>query len=117
FEWSNVGAANYKLFVNTQQLNSQTAQQLPPGSYDWYVEATFNGCPSLRSTVSHFTVVAKPACSIPSKPVILSPSEVSAGVAYKVRWLPALGADAYVVQEANNASFTNATNIPANDNK
>jgi len=118
FEWSNVGASSYKLFVNAQQLNNPTTQQLPPGPYDWYVEASFNGCPPLRSPVSHFTVVSKPSCAVPAKPSILAPSEVSTGVAYKVRWLPALGADAYVVQEANNAAFANATTLPATiDNK
>jgi len=123
FEWSDVGAASYRLFINselrdTTQQPRRNGLQLATGPYEWYVEATFNGCTSLRSTVSHFTVISKPACVVPAKPTILAPSEVSTGVAYKVRWLPALGADAYVVQEANNASFTNATTFPSTiDNK
>ena len=119
FEWSNAGASSYKLFVNTEQLNNPTTQQLPPGHYEWYVEAHFDGCATLRSTTSEFTVVAKPqGCVIPDRPTLLAPSQVSTNVAYKVRWLPSLGADAYVVQEANNAAFANATTFPqTTDNK
>ena len=123
FEWSDVGAASYRLFINselrdTTQQPRRNGLQLATGAYEWYVEASFNGCTSLRSTVSHFTVISKPACVVPAKPTILAPSEVSTGIAYKVRWLPAFGADAYVVQEANNSSFSNATTFPAtNDNK
>jgi len=131
FEWSDAGAASYKLFIvapdgaqsgadlrDTTQQPRRNGLQLAAGAYEWYVEAAFNGCTSLRSTLSHFTVVTRPTCVVPAKPTILAPSEVSTGVAYKVRWLPALGADTYVVQEANNAAFTGATTFPpTNDNK
>jgi len=124
FEWSDTSASGYKLFINGELRDSVTQPrrngiQLANGAYEWYVEASFNGCTSLRSTTGHFSVIAKGEdCKTPSRPVILAPGEVSTGVPYKVRWLPAPGADAYVVQEANNAAFNGATTFPATiDNK
>jgi large repetitive protein len=125
FDWSDVGASAYNVWLAgaAQPLGTTTKThldgvKLANGPADWYVEALFDGCSSLRSTSSHFTVVAPPAsCITPEKPVILAAGEVSSGVPYKVRWLPALGADSYLVQEAASASFADAAAFPTNDNK
>src|SRR5258706_404181 len=105
----NLMSASFFFFFSSRRRHTRLVS-------DWSSDV----CSSdLRSTTSHFTVVSRPSgCVVPDRPTILAPGEVSTGIPYKVRWLPALGAGAYVVQEANNASFTGSTTFPATiDNK
>jgi len=123
--WSNVpGATQYKVWLASGpeapkvigttaglHLDNQTA---PPGPVTWSVEALFDHCPSVRSTISSFTAVPAPQpCSTPAIPLPRAESTASTNVEYVIRWTP-VGPTAttqYELQEATDASFTAPSSI------
>jgi len=118
--WSNVpGATQYKVWLAAGpeapkvigttpglHLDNQTA---PVGPVTWSVEAFFDGCPPVRSTVSTFLAAAPPPpCSTPAVPLPRAESTASTNVEYAVRWTPVGPAATtnYEIQESENAAFT-----------
>ena len=69
-----------------------------PGVVDWRVEAVFDGCPSLRSTKSRFTIPAAPTC-LPDGPVLSAPADGATNLDSPVRldWNPVSNAIGYGV--------------------
>ncbi|MDP9362047.1 MAG: hypothetical protein M3P29_11405 [Acidobacteriota bacterium] len=69
-----------------------------PGVVDWRVEAVFDGCPSLRSAKSRFTIPAAPTCS-PDGPVLSAPADGATNLDSPVRfdWNPVSNAIGYAV--------------------
>src|SRR5206468_2528806 len=92
-------------------LDNQTA---PAGPVTWSVEALFDSCPPVRSTVSSFTAAAPPPpCATPPVPQPRAESTVSSNVEYVIRWTP-VGPKAtttYELQESLDSAFTNAGTI------
>ena len=119
-QWNNVpGATQYKVWLGNGDtppvtIATTTAthldnQSVPAGSVKWFVEALFDHCPALQSTVSTFTAVPPPPpCSTPSVPLPRAESTASTNVEYVIRWTPA-GPQAttqYDLQESTDAAFT-----------
>ncbi|MBV9495271.1 MAG: DUF11 domain-containing protein, partial [Acidobacteria bacterium] len=109
------GATSYRISLlradGTEQIVPNRDQvQLEPGSYTWVVDASFDGCTPLRSAPGHFVVRSKPSgCPVPARPSLRAPSSVSSNVSYVLRWSQAAGASSYVIEEAANAQFSNAS--------
>ncbi|HXH92047.1 MAG TPA: hypothetical protein VNN25_10740, partial [Thermoanaerobaculia bacterium] len=119
-QWNNVpGATQYKVWLGNGDtppvtIGTTTAthldnQTIPAGSVKWFVEALFDHCPALQSTVSTFTAVPPPPpCSTPSVPLPRAESTASTNVEYVIRWTPA-GPQAttkYDLQESTDAAFS-----------
>jgi uncharacterized repeat protein (TIGR01451 family) len=118
--WSNVpGAAQYKVWLaagpEAPKVIGTTAGlhldnvSAPAGPVAWSVEALFDNCPPVRSTVSTFTAAAPPPpCATPSVPLPRAESTASTNVDYVIRWTP-VGPKAttqYELQESSDAAFT-----------
>jgi fibronectin-binding autotransporter adhesin len=117
--WISRNGAPYSLLATTAATHLDNAA-VPSGGtisgIDWYVEALNGGCPSNPSTVSHFSVVNAPSgCPALTAPIVIAPASASAGVQYTVAWQKVGGATAYIVQSADNAAFTNATQAQTSD--
>jgi hypothetical protein len=123
--WSNVpGATQYKVWLASGaeapkvigttpglHLDNQTA---PPGPVTWSVEALFDQCPSVRSTISSFTTVPPPPpCSTPAIPLPRAESTASTNVEYVIRWTPVgpAATTQYELQESTDAAFTAPASI------
>ena len=115
--WSTVAGASYVVTITgtsstTLPVTSETSVDviLPVGSYSWTVRANFaNGCPSLTSTASAFTV-----CIVPDAPLASAVGELTTGQTFRVEWAPVGNATAYELQEAGDAAFTNPTIFAVN---
>lgn len=106
FQWSTVPTAtSYKIFTSANgspfeliatSTGTTETKIVSSGTIDWYVEAQFATCPSLRSTVGRFTV-AQPQCGTgpidltapangltTTSPVRFAWSAVSGAVAYRL---------------------------------
>jgi hypothetical protein len=82
FSWSTAGADRYRLwlapaggtFVSIEETSDFTfTAHRPAGTYDWYVEAIRNNCPSTRSVTNRF-VVPQANCT-PAPPTLQSPAD------------------------------------------
>ncbi len=118
--WSNVpGATQYKVWlgngdappvsIGTTSATHLDNQTVPAGSVKWFVEALFDHCPTLQSTVSTFTAVAPPPpCATPSVPLPRAESTASTNVEYLIRWTPAgpKATTQYELQESAGAAFS-----------
>ncbi|HXA17540.1 MAG TPA: hypothetical protein VN380_11140 [Thermoanaerobaculia bacterium] len=71
---------------------------IPPGLVEWRVEATFDDCPSTRSTKSRFTIPPAPVCSTDG-PVLTAPADGATNLDSPVRfdWNPVSNAIGYTV--------------------
>ena len=71
---------------------------IPPGVIEWRVEAVFDGCPSVRSSKSRFTIPSAPSCS-PDGPVLAAPADGATNLdsPVKFNWDPVSNAIGYVV--------------------
>jgi uncharacterized repeat protein (TIGR01451 family) len=123
--WSNVpGATQYKVWLaagpeapkvigTTPGLHLDN-QSAPAGPVTWSVEAFFDTCPPVRSTVSTFTAVPPPPpCSTPAVPLPRAESTASTNVQYEIRWTP-VGPTAttqYEIQESADLSFSSPLSI------
>jgi len=76
---------------------------VPPGLVEWRVQAVFDGCPSTRSTKSHFTIPPAPSCP-PDGPVLTAPADGATNVDSPVRfdWNPVSSAIGYTVYVRHN---------------
>jgi uncharacterized repeat protein (TIGR01451 family) len=118
--WSNVpGATQYKVWLAAgpeapKVIGTTAALHLdnvtaPTGPVTWSVEALFDNCPSVRSTVSTFTAAAPPPpCATPAVPLPRAEGTASTNVEYVIRWSPVgpKGAAKYEFQESVDANFT-----------
>jgi hypothetical protein len=117
--WSNVpGATLYKVWlangdtlpvtIGTTSATHLDNQSVPTGSVKWFVEALFDHCPALQSTISTFTAVPAPQpCATPSVPLPRAESTASTNVEYLIRWTPAgpKATTQYELQESTGAAF------------
>ncbi len=120
FDWSNVNAARYELFVirgdaAPQLVATTTATEvsgvdLTPGKVRWFVRAHFGDtCEARDSAERRLEIVPAPgACAALTAPLISAPGQISAGVPFLLQWTPVNGATAYQVLIADNAGFTGA---------
>ena len=121
FSWTRVALAkSYRLWLaidadEPSVAGTTTATELslnvPPGRIRWFVEATFDGCPSVHSGVAGFQSVARSstACGTPDKPVANVAGQVLSGTDYSVRWSPLPNVTLYEVQESATADFLQPT--------
>ena len=106
--WSAItGAREYRLFASVNGTDfsllaktpdTSATKAFPPGSFTWFVEAAFEGCPSVRSSRFRFTVAAAAQCS-GELPRIVLPADNATNVTSPVRldWDPVSGAFGYQV--------------------
>ena len=117
--WSSVpGATQYKVWlaagldapkvIGTTPALHLDNQSAPAGPVTWSVEALFDICPPVRSTVSTFTAVPPPpACATPAVPQPRAESTVSSNVEFVIRWTPVgpKGTTQYELQSSADPSF------------
>jgi hypothetical protein len=114
FRWAAAPrATNYRLFVS---LNGTTfdilgitadltlTRIISPGSYLWYVESDFVGCPSQRSPTFRFTVAGDTACPAPSLNLVSPVNGATVTSPVILVWSPTAGAGDYRVWLAVDAS-------------
>lgn len=120
FVWTAVAkATSYKVWAGVdgqeQSVIGSTSQPrliaaLPAGIVRWYVEAFFDSCPAVQSSVDSFTVVkTNTACLTPARPQLSVPGQVASGTPYTVRWSSVANAASYELEESVNADFSAAT--------
>ncbi|HEX3583655.1 MAG TPA: hypothetical protein VH087_17945 [Thermoanaerobaculia bacterium] len=107
FQWSATpNAIGYRVWLAsagqpfddiTLTTTTTYEQTLTPGTYNWYVQAYYDGCPPVTSATGQFTV-AQPACPT-TPPSTLSPADNAIRVASPVTftWTPVTGATRYRV--------------------
>jgi len=107
FTWSAAtGATAYRVWLAPQgqpfgdigfTTNTHLTRDLDPGTYSWYVESFFSGCPTLNSNTLTFTVNT-PRCSNDAA-TLISPAEGATNVASPVTllWSAVPGAESYRV--------------------
>ena len=121
FLWTGVAdAKGYKVWAsyNGGDLHVIATSTVPrarasvnPGEVSWFVETTFDGCPSDASPASNFTSSAQAACTPPVAPDVYADSESMSGQEYELIWSPGLNTASYQVQEATAATFAGAQTI------
>jgi hypothetical protein len=119
FEWTAVPrATGYKVWVAKNGGSASIAAsspradaevKLPEGTYEWYVEALFENCPSTQSARAEFTVIAPVACGTPERTKAQVVGQTLSGTEYRLRWKSLANVALYEVQEATSPSFANAT--------
>lgn len=126
FIWTPVAdATSYRVWVmygngNPQLLGTTTAARLSAtlaqaGEVTWFVETTFDGCPSNDSPGNTFQASASAVCKPPVAPDVYVDSEVMSGQPYVFVWSPGLNTASYEVQEATKENFSDAITIPTNE--
>lgn len=88
---------------------------LPPGRYEWYVEADFENCPPTESAHSSVIVTAAEACGTPRKPDAQVIGQALSNTDYRVRWTPLPNVSLYEVQESTTPDFSNAVPFRTDD--
>jgi hypothetical protein len=122
FSWLNVPrATGYRLFITASNgieslaaagAATEAVVTVPAGLVKWFVEATFDACPPVRSAVSSFTyspAIQGAICGSPERPVAYAVGKALAGTDYNVRFVPVPNAGSYEVQESTSADFSRAT--------
>ena len=106
--WSSVtDAIGYRVFASKLGSNPELVgattdtsitRPVPPGTFSWYVEALFKGCPSTYSAKFRFAVPSGPSCQ-PDKPLLITPRDgadtISSPVTFS--WSPVSGGIRYIV--------------------
>ena len=106
FSWSAIaGATTYKLYLGTTATNADQvgtttdttlSRLVGEGTFLWYVDTSFAGCPDQRSTVFTFTVPPQNTCS--GSITLTAPVENSTvSSPAKLFWTSIAGATAYRV--------------------
>ncbi|HEY2324280.1 MAG TPA: hypothetical protein VGJ82_15580 [Thermoanaerobaculia bacterium] len=107
FQWSATpNAVAYRVWLApsgqpfddiTLTHNTSYEQTLTPGSYSWYVQAYFDGCPPVTSATGQFTI-NQAACPT-TPPSTITPADGATNVASPVTftWTPVSGATRYRV--------------------
>ena len=102
------GDDEFSIVATTTAAEASVA--LDPGSYKWFVEATFTGgCRQRQSAVGEFSVRAPIACGRPEKPEAQVVGAAQSNTRYRVRWTPLPNVGLYELQESTSHEFTNAT--------
>src|SRR5712691_10388908 len=89
FTWmASANAIGYRVWISSSDLgltelgfttDTHLKRDVPPGSYSWYVEGLFNGCPAVASSSSTFRIPDTATCG-GSPPVLISPADGTLGV-------------------------------------
>lgn len=78
-------------------------------TYEWRVESSVSGCPTLTSGCVSFTTAKAPEeCVAPAAPLASVVGQATSSKTYAVQWDPVPNAVRYEVQEATNPEFVNA---------
>ncbi|MEO6259164.1 MAG: hypothetical protein ABIP63_02400 [Thermoanaerobaculia bacterium] len=126
FSWTPVPrAASYKVWASVDgqepsvigaTTQSRLTASVPAGIVRWYVEASFDACPSLRSSIDSFSVLkSAPACSAPARPLVTAPAQVGSGTPFTVRWSAVANVSSYEVEESATADFSAVTPLITSD--
>ena len=118
--WSKVpGVRTYKVLASvsgggTSLIGTTAANEivstLPSGTITWRVDAVFDNCPTVSSTISTFSIQQNPpACTTPPAPVASVAGQVVSGTPYNVQWTPVPNTTSFEVQESTTADFAVAT--------
>ena len=112
--WAGVDGQDASVVGTTAQ--SRLTSSLPAGIVRWYVEATFDSCPSVHSSVDSFAVLkSPPPCSSPARPQATAPGQVASGTPFTIRWSAVANATSYELQESATADFSAATTLISPD--
>ena len=118
--WSRVpGARTYKVLasvsgggasvIGTTAAN-EIVSTLPPGTITWRVDAVFDNCPTVASTISTFSIQQNAGgCTTPAAPVASVAGQVVSGTPYNVQWTPVANTTSFEVQESTTADFAVVT--------
>ena len=114
FTWSVVpGASGYELFVNSNGSGSKSAgtttdtfldANVDDGPASWFVVATVPGCGQITGPAANITM-----CNLLTAPAAEVVASAASGQSYDVQWPAIPGATKYEIDEAANATFTDAT--------
>src|SRR3954447_3760998 len=117
FDWTTVASASsYDVMLSpdnganfTNAGNTQTSnltRSLPAGSYIWYVRTNYDGCSSINSQASRFTVTSS-TCPT-AAPTLTSPANGATNVTLPVvfNWTAVSGATGYKLFAAANGTTT-----------
>jgi hypothetical protein len=107
-KWQTVtGATAYRPWLVTSEgltdlgltKEDHIAQSLKPGAYGWFVEATFDGCPTLASARAFFKIDATTGRCPTDAPAIIAPPDGATNVNSPVtlQWSAVAGAVQYRV--------------------
>jgi len=95
--------------LGTTTANTLSAT-LPTGTIFWYVEATFDSCPTAVSAVGSFSVrSSSPGCAPPERPVASATAQVASGTPFTIQWTAVPNATSFELQEATSLDFSGAT--------
>ncbi len=101
--WAVLGNDRPVLIANPTR--TEVVATLPTGRVEWYVEATFDLCPPVRSGAGVFDVMAPAAvCHAPERPAISVIGQALADTPYGVRWAPIAAVTGYELQESDSRS-------------
>ena len=89
--------------------------ELPPGHYQWMLEAGIEGCDPVHSAVGEFTVIEDTACGTPGKPRAQVVGQALSGTPYRLRWTEQANTAQYEVQESRNPEFESAETFIAEE--
>jgi uncharacterized repeat protein (TIGR01451 family) len=133
FQWSNIGSATYKVYLDVAGVGCTTST--PAGTtsspqlaysnlqantdYEWRVEGITPGCPTVVSTCGHFKTASNNGCA--TAPTLISPAN-NAAVSSPVhfQWSAVIGASQYELFISNNggasvsAGTTSSTSVDLN---
>jgi hypothetical protein len=107
-KWNTVaGATAYRVWLVTSEgltdlgltKDDEMKQELKPGSYGWFVEVIFDGCPAMASARAYFKVEASATRCPTDSPSIITPPNGALNVSSPVtlQWSAVLGAIEYRV--------------------
>lgn len=109
FKWNAApGASAYRLWISMGgdpftdsgvTSNTQLDRDLAPGSYSWFVDAIYSGCPSVSSQTVSFRVPDTVATCSSAAPSTLTPANGASSVSSPVTfsWTPVADANEYRV--------------------
>lgn len=90
--------------------------QLQEGTYEYFVEAQFDGCPSTESARAEFVVTPPVPCGKPRRPEAQVIGQALSETRYRVRWTPLPNVKFYEVQEATSFDFSTAPTLTTTEN-
>ncbi len=103
FSWTaSAGAVAYRVWVASTGSpladvgttpETHLTREISPGAVEWFVEAIFDGCPSVNSSKGHFGI-PKPATCNNESPVPIAPAEGSSTVKSPVTFIWSAAANA-----------------------
>jgi len=120
FVWSKVPKAKvYKVWVAVDDApptvfgtptDNKLTIDVPAGTATWFVEATFDTCPSVKSAPATFVVRrSSVACGTPARPKAAVAGQVASGTPYEVQWTAVDNANSYQLEESTSSDFSHAT--------